>query len=89
MIIAEQLVSQTYPVYDYRYRADPDSPFRLYDCLVPTMKKHTKIPKSFLSNDFVQDLKLMIAYKNAQLPLKKDNIHNLKLQLKDAKDLIA
>ena len=35
MVKAEQLTSQQYPVYDMRYRADPDSPFRLYDCLVP------------------------------------------------------
>ena len=36
---AEQLVCQTYPVYDSRYRADPDSPFKLYDCIVPALKE--------------------------------------------------
>ena len=38
MLDAEKVASQSYPVYDFRYRADPESPFRLYDCVTPALK---------------------------------------------------
>ena len=40
MIQSEALVAMQYPVYDFRYRADPDSPFRLYNTLIPQLKEH-------------------------------------------------
>ena len=63
MVDAEQLAVQQYPVYDYRYRADPDSPFRLYDCLAPALKEHERVPDAMLPHGFSTDIRLMMAYK--------------------------
>ena len=51
-----------FPVYDYRYRADPDSPFRLYDCLAPALKKNVRVPEVFLPEDYKIDKVLMAKY---------------------------
>ena len=63
MSYADALVATSYPVYDYRYRADPDSPFRLYDCLKPALKKHVRVPEALLSKTYLPDLNLLIKYK--------------------------
>ena len=67
MVDAEQLVVQQYPVYDYRYRADPDSPFRLYDCLAPALKEHERVPDAMLPRGYSTDIRLMMAYKKQQI----------------------
>ena len=66
MIIAEKLVVQQFPVYDFRYRADPDSPFGLYDCLAPTLRKHVRVPEAMLPAGYTTDINLMLAYSRQQ-----------------------
>ena len=61
-MLAEEITASTFPVYDYRYRADPDSPFRLYDCMAPALKKHLRVPEALLPSGYVQDFTLMMAY---------------------------
>ena len=63
MVIAEKLVVQQFPVYDFRYRADPDSPFCLYDCLAPAMKEHVRVPEGMLSAGYATDIRLIMSYK--------------------------
>lgn len=67
-----------FPVYDFRYRADPDSPFCLYDCLVPALKKHVRVPEPLLPTGYGNDIKLLITYNRERLALKRDNIRDLK-----------
>ena len=35
MISAELMNAQEYPVYEQRYKADPENPFKLFDCMKP------------------------------------------------------
>ena len=44
MIEAELRLAQRNPVIEaeYRLQDDPRAPFRLYDCLMPTLKKYLK-----------------------------------------------
>ena len=35
MIAAELMNAQEYPVYEQRYKADPDNPLSLFDCMKP------------------------------------------------------
>ena len=49
MMISETLSTMQFPVYDFRYRADPDSPFKLYNCLTPCLKVDFKAPKQILA----------------------------------------
>ena len=74
VIRADILAAQGFPVYDYRYRADPESPFRLYDCLVPALKKHVYAPKVMLPPDYVIDMKLYMSYSREKMALKKENL---------------
>ena len=37
MIKYEVFQASAYPIYEQRYFADPESPFRLYDCLKPAL----------------------------------------------------
>ena len=66
MKIAEAIAAQSYPVYEQRLSADAQSQFRLYDCLVPTLKHQLRVPKSLLPKDYQADLKLQIDYKRAK-----------------------
>ena len=58
MLTAEKIAAQVFPVYDYRYRADPESPFSLYDCLAPVLKQHLRVPDPLLAPGHSPDLKL-------------------------------
>ena len=44
MAIAEKLLAQTYPVYEQRYKADPNTPFKLFDCLMPELSENYREP---------------------------------------------
>ena len=58
-------------MYDYRYRSDPSSPFRLYDCLGPTLKKHELIPNQLLpSTEYNKDLVMQMELKRARAAVK-------------------
>ena len=59
---AEMLVCQTYPIYDNRYRSDPDSPFRLYDCLAPALKQHIPVPEILLPKGYLADHEMQMKY---------------------------
>ena len=72
MSIAEALVASSYPVYDYRYWADPESPFHLYDCLKPALKKHIRVPEALLPKDFLPDMKLIRQYEHEKFVLQKN-----------------
>ena len=48
MMMCETIASMQFPVYDFRYKADPDSPFRLYSCLKPDLKEKDLVPKDVL-----------------------------------------
>ena len=54
--MAELLAASCFPVYDHRYRADPESPFRLYDCLTPAIKAHVRVPEAILPQNYVIDM---------------------------------
>ena len=45
MVEAEMISSMQFPVYDYRYRADPKSPFNLYQALEPALVHDRLVPK--------------------------------------------
>ena len=60
IVVAEKLVAQSFPVYDFRYRADPDSPFGLYDCLAPALKQHMRVPEAMLPPGYRQDISLLM-----------------------------
>ena len=74
MIQGDTLAAQGFPVYDYRYRADPESPFSLYDCLAPALKKHVRIPKPMLPPGYVVDIKLYMSYSREKMALKKEDL---------------
>ena len=88
MIQGDTLAAQGFPVYDYRYRADPESPFSLYDCLAPALKKHVRIPKPMLPPGYVVDIKLYMSYSREKMALKKEDLWLIKGQLKVANDRI-
>jgi hypothetical protein len=66
MIVAEKLVSQNYPVYNYRYASDPKNPLRFYDCLTPALREHVRIPVELYNKTFVEDFKLRLDLKHAE-----------------------
>ena len=70
VIRADTLAAQGFPVYDYRYRADPESPFRLYDCLAPALKKHVRVPKEMLPPDYAIDMRLYMIYNREKMALR-------------------
>ena len=61
-------------MYDFRYRADPDSPFRLYDCLAPALKKHVRVPEALLTEEYKIDQILKAKYHLEKSALEKENI---------------
>ena len=71
--MGQLLAAQNFPVYDYRYRADPDSPFRLYDCLAPALKRHVRVPAALLPPGYLVDAKLSMVYHREKLASKKEN----------------
>ena len=71
---AEQLVSQTYPVYDSRYRADPDSPFKLYDCMKPALKEQIRVPEVFLAKDYLEDAGMQLLQLHDKFDLEKEDL---------------
>ena len=71
---AEKLVCQTYPVFDSRYRLDPDSPFRLYDCLVPALMQHMPVPEIHLPKGYTADIQMQMQYHRDMLA--KDKLDN-------------
>ena len=73
---AEKLVCQTFPVYDSRYRSDPDSPFRLYDCLVPALKQHIPVPEILLPKGYLADIGMQMKYHREKLAIEKIDIGN-------------
>ena len=73
---AEKLVSQTYPVYDSRYRFDPDSPFRLYDCLAPALKQHIPVPEIFLPKGYKADIQMQMKYHREKLAKEKLDMYD-------------
>lgn len=77
MLLAETLASQAFPVYDFRYKADPDSPFRLYNCLTPALKKHVRVPEALLTRGYAKDTSLMITYQREKKAQKIDDVLSL------------
>ena len=75
---AEQLVCQTFPVYDCRYRSDPDSPFRLYDCLAPALKEHIPVPEILLPKSYLVDIGMQIKYHRDKQALEKEGLDSIK-----------
>ena len=73
---AEKLVCQTFPVYDSRYRSDPDSPFRLYDCLAPALKQHIPVPEILLPKGYLADIGMQMKYHREKLAIEKIDIGN-------------
>ena len=73
---AEKLVCQTYPVYDSRYRSDPDSPFRLYDCLAPALKQHIPVPEILLPKGYIRDIEMQMKYQRDKLAKEKIDIYD-------------
>lgn len=64
-----------------RYRADPDSPFRLYDCLVPCMKHHLKVPIAFQKNiNWQRDISMHMNYNRDKLELRQGENADIKYQ---------
>ena len=70
MVAAELGVAQSFPVYEQRLNADPKSPFRLFDCLIPAMRQHVRIPEAILPKRYVTDIKLQIDLKRAKEAVK-------------------
>ena len=89
MAYAERLVSQTFPVYDNRYRSDPDSPFRLYDCLVPALKEHVRVPEALLPRGYLTDIGLQFQCFREKQDLDKDDIQLLREQNESMKSEIT
>ena len=57
-----------------RYRADPDSPFRLYDCLVPQLKEHVKVPDALLPKGYSKDWAMIRSLKKLRNEKKREEI---------------
>jgi len=70
MLTAESMTALSFPVYDQRYKSDPASPFRLYDCLIPAMKQHQRVPVALLPKGYDTDLRLQMDYKRAREAVK-------------------
>ena len=85
MKLAEQLVSQTYPVYDSRYRSDPDSPFRLYDCLAPALKQHIPVPEVLLPKSYLVDIGMQMKNHREKLAIEKLDFHSVQAENKELK----
>jgi len=66
MVVAEHLVAQSYPVYDYRLASDPVNPLALYDCLIPRLREQSLIPVQLYSMSFVEDLNLRLDLKHME-----------------------
>lgn len=62
MLMAETLATQAFPVYDYRYKTDTNSPFQLYNCITPALKKHVRVPLALLPKNYGYDYSVMFAY---------------------------
>ena len=71
--IADALVATSYPVYDYRYWADPDSPFRLYDCLNPALKQHVRVPEALVPKSYLVDMKLSMQIEREKIELNNED----------------
>ena len=71
LVISEQVACQTFPVYDYRYKADPDSPFRKYDCIAPSLKHHIKVPPCMQTGFYGKDIAIHMNYNRDKLALRK------------------
>lgn len=90
MKIAEQTVAQTYPVYDHRLLCDPKSPFRLYDCLRPTLNEELRIPRElFELNSHREDIKLKIQLRNIELKIKETKAKELSQELAVQRAIVA
>ena len=85
MKLAEQFVSQTYPVYDSRYRSDPDSPFRLYDCLAPALKQHIPVPEVLLPKSYLVDIGMQMKNHREKLAIEKLDFHSVQAENKELK----
>lgn len=55
-----------FPVYDFRYRADPNSPFRLYDCMTPALREHTKVPIDVATKCYMKEIKFILSLNEAK-----------------------
>ena len=80
---AEKLVCQTYPVYDSRYRSDPDSPFHLYDCLAPALKQHIPVPEILLPKSYLVDIGMQMKYHREKLAIEKLDFSNVLAENKE------
>ena len=60
MYTAERVVAQTFPVYESRFKTDAHTPFKLFDCLVPELKKHFRVPIAMLPKGYDTDIKMQI-----------------------------
>ena len=85
MELAEMLVCQTYPVYDSRYRSDPDSPFRLYDCLAPALKQHIPVPEILLPKSYLVDIGMQMKYLREEVVIEKLDVDNFQAENKELK----
>ena len=64
MMQSEILAAMQFPIYDFRYKADPDSPFQLYNCLKPQLKEDILAPKDMLAifqTNYVKDNNLALS----------------------------
>ena len=66
MIAAELMNAQQYPVYEQRYKADPDNPLSLFDCMKPQLHGYIQKPIQMLPQTHRYDLKWQIDLKHAE-----------------------
>lgn len=57
---AEQLVANTYPVYEQRHGSDPKNPIQLYDCMAPALKEYVRVPLHFYPFTHAQDIEMRL-----------------------------
>ena len=65
-------------MYDCRYRSDPDSPFRLYDCLAPALKEQIPVPEILLPKSYIVDIGMQIKYYREEQALRKEDLESLR-----------
>ena len=86
---AELVAAMQFPIYDFRYRSDPDCPFRLYHCLTPVLKQHKKIPAGLVEQGYINDLDLRLRLRESKYNLRRDKINRLEAENKDMREEIG
>ena len=74
---SECVAAMQYPIYDFRYRADPESPFRLYNCLKPELKSKAHIPKGYHEESYITDALLKLRINEDKYAFRRIQINRL------------